>query len=125
MDALLRELEAMAHNEDIPIAERLQAELEFLGYISYTDASRNDAGLVLNVDTKYSPKITIYMLATGETVTYKLAKAAHQRNPFDKGQVIRFYSEERQKSKLVDGVWVKDNNNLEPWITNYLIQDLC
>jgi DNA polymerase III alpha subunit len=125
MDALLRELEAMAHNEDIPIAERLQAELEFLGYISYTDASRNDAGLVLNVDTKYSPKITIYMLATGETVIYKLAKAAYQRNPFDKGQVIRFYSEERPKSKLVDGVWVKDNNNLEPWITNYLIQDLC
>jgi DNA polymerase III alpha subunit len=122
MDALLRELEGMAHNEDIPIAERLQAELEFLGYISYTDASRNDSGLVLNVDTKYSPKITVYMLATGETVVYKLAKAAYQRNPFDKGQVIRFYSEERPKSKLVDGVWVKDNNNLEPWITNYLVQ---
>lgn len=125
MDALLRELEGMAHNEDIPIAERLQAELEFLGYISYTDASRNDAGLVLNVDTKYSPKITVYMLATGETVVYKLAKAAYQRNPFDKGQVIRFYAEDRPKSKLLDGVWVKDNNNLEPWITNYLIQDLC
>ena len=124
MDALLRELEVMAHNEDIPIAERLQAELEYLGYISYTDTSRKDTGLVLNVDTKYSPKISVYMLATGETVVYKLAKAAYQRNPFDKGQVIRFYAEERPKSKLVDGAWVKDNTNMEPWITNYLIQDL-
>ena len=124
MDALLRELEVMAHNEDIPISERLDAELEYLGYISYVDATKKDSGLVLDVNTKYSPKITVYMLATGETVVYKLAKAAYQRNPFDKGQVIRFYAEERPKSKLVDGVWVKDNSNMEPWITNYLIQDL-
>lgn len=124
MDALLRELETMAVNEDIPLAERLQAELEFLGYISYTDPSREDTGLVLNIDTKYSPKISVYLLATGETVVYKLAKAAYQRNPFDKGKVIRFYSEERPKSKLVDGTWVKDNSVMEPWITNYLVQDL-
>lgn len=124
MDALLRELETIAINEDIPLAERLQAELEFLGYISYTDVSRKDSGLVLDVNTKYSPKISVYMLATGETVSYKLAKAAYQRNPFDKGQVIRFYSEMRPRSKLVDGVWVKDNSNMEPWITNYLVQDL-
>lgn len=124
MDALLRELEGMAYNEDIPISERLEAELEYLGYISYVDTTKKDSGLVLDVNTKYSPKITVYMLATGETVVYKLAKAAYQRNPFDKGQVIRFYSEERPRSKLVDGVWVKDNTNMEPWITNYLIEDL-
>ena len=124
MDALLRELEGMAYNEDIPISERLEAELEYLGYISYVDTTKKDSGLVLDVNTKYSPKISVYMLATGETVVYKLAKAAYQRNPFDKGQVIRFYSEERPRSKLVDGVWVKDSTNMEPWITNYLIQDL-
>lgn len=123
MDALLRELEGMAHDEDIPIAERLETELEYLGYISYVDPSKTDTGLVLDVNTKYSPKISVYRLDTGETVVYKLAKAAYQRNPFDKGQVIRFYSEMRNKSKLVDGTWVKTDDK-EPWITNYLVQDL-
>lgn len=122
MDALLRELEGIVYNDDIPIGERLEAELEYLGYISYIDKTMTDSGLVLDVNTKYSPKITVYQLATGETVVYKISKMAYQKNPFDKGQVIRFYSEMRNKSKLVDGTWVKTDDK-EPWITNYLIHD--
>jgi hypothetical protein len=122
IDALLRELEPMVLDEDIPLGERLEAELEYLGYISYTDSKLKNSGLVLDVNCKYSPKITLYQLSTGDTTVYKLAKAAYQRNPFDKGQVIRFYSEMRNKSKLVDGTWVKDPTQQEPWITNYMIQ---
>lgn len=124
MDALLRELESMLQNEDLPISERLDAEREYLGYISYTDPNMKDAGLVVDINAKYSPKITVYKLDTGETVTYKLQKALYQKNPFDKGQVIKFYAEMRNKSKLVDGKWVKDLTQTESWITNYLVKSL-
>lgn len=121
MDALLRELEPMMRDEDLPLGERLQAELEYLGYISYQNPELKNTGLVLDVDTRYSPKISLYLLDKGEAVTYKLQKSAYQKNPFDKGQILKFYIEERNKSKLVDGKWEKLPEK-ETWITNYIVK---
>lgn len=122
IDALLREIEGMAIDEDIPLAKRLEAELEYLGYISYLDPKMKNMGLVLDVNTKYSPKIQIYRLDISETATHKLSKALYQKKPFDKGSIINFYAEMRPKSKLVDGTWVKDETQKESWISNYLIK---
>jgi hypothetical protein len=81
-------------------------------------------GFVIDVNTKYSPKITVYRLDTGETIVYKLSKGAYEKNPFDKGSIIKFYFEDRPKSKKVDDKWVKLSET-EPWLTNYiLIQNL-
>ena len=121
MDNLLREFAQMVPDGEIPLRTRLESEAEYLGYISYTNPKFQNTGFVLNVDTKYSPKISVYRLDTGETITYKLAKAAYQKNPFDKGNIIKFYSENRPKSRKVDGEWVKLAET-EPWITNYIIK---
>ena len=121
MQNLLREFADMIPDGEIPLRTRLEAEAEYLGYISYTNPKFQNTGFVLNVDTKYSPKITVYRLDTGETTVYKLQKAAYQKNAFDKGHILKFYSEERQKSRKVDGEWVKLPET-EPWITNYLIK---
>ena len=117
---LLQEFADMIPDGEIPLRTRLEAEAEYLGYLSYTNPKFQNTGFVLDVNTKYSPKITIYHLDTGTTATYKLQKAAYQKNPFDKGNIIRFYSEERQKSKLVDGRWEKLADT-EMWLKNYLI----
>lgn len=122
MYSLLREFTKMIPDGEIPLRTRLESEAEFLGYISYTNPKFQNTGFVLDVNTKYSPKISVYRLDTGETITYKLAKAAYQKNPFDKGQIIKFYSEERQKSKKVDDRWVKLPET-ESWITNYIIKN--
>ena len=121
MNALLREFADMIPDGEIPLRTRLEAEAEYLGYISYTNPKFQNTGFVLNVDTKYSPKITVYRLDTGETTVYKLQKAAYQKNPFDKGHIIKFYSEDRQKSRKVDGEWVKLPET-EPWITQYIVK---
>ena len=121
MQNLLREFADMIPDGEIPLRTRLEAEAEYLGYISYTNPKFQNTGFVLNVDTKYSPKITVYRLDTGETTVYKLQKAAYQKNAFDKGHILKFYSEERQKSRKVDGEWVKLQET-EPWITNYIIK---
>ena len=122
MELLLNEMINDIPNEELPLIERLDAEREYLGYISYVDPKLENAGLVLSVDTKYSPKITVYMLGTGETITYKLQKTLYQKKPFDNGVILKFYAEERQKSRKVDGQWVK-LDEYELWITNYLIKE--
>ena len=124
MENLLREFMKMVPDSEIPLRTRLESEVEYLGYISYTNHKFQNTGFVLDVNTKYSPKISIYHLDTGVTTTYKLSKASYQNNPFDKGNIIKFYSQEKPKSKLVDGEWVKTSEK-ELWISNYLIkQDL-
>ena len=121
MDNLIREFAKMVPDTEIPLRTRLEAELEYLGYLSYIDKSAVNTGFVVDVNTKYSPKISVYKFETGETITYKLQKSAYQKNPFDKGATIQFYSEMRNKSKLVDGEWIKTDDK-EAWISNYLIK---
>ena len=122
MNAMLKEfISARVQDEDIPLNERLQAELEYLGYISYTDPELKNTGLVLDVDSRYSPKISLYLLDKGETVTYKLQKSAYQKNPFDKGSILRFYTEERNKSRKTENGWEKLPDK-ETWLTNYIVK---
>ena len=121
MNKLLHDYADMIPDSDIPLRTRLEAELEYLGYIGYTNPAMIGTGLVTDLNTKYSPKITVYMLDTGESTTYKLSKAAYQKNPFDKGAIIRFNSEMRNKSKKINDEWVKLDEK-EPWITNYIIK---
>lgn len=124
MDGLLREFANMIPDTDIPLRTRLEAEAEYMGYISYTNPTFQNTGMVLDINTKYTPRIQVYMLDSGQTITIKVPKTMYQKNPFDKGNIIRFYSENRPKSKLVDGHWEKLSET-EPWIKNYLIvQDL-
>ena len=121
MNNLLREFTKMIPDGEIPLRTRLEAEAEYLGYISYTNPKFQNTGFVLNVDTKYSPKISMYRLDTGETIVYKLSKPAYQKNPFDKGHILKFYFEDRPKSRKIDGEWVK-LAEVEPWITNYIVK---
>jgi DNA polymerase III alpha subunit len=122
MNSLLRELEEMIPDTDIPLRTRLEAEAEYLGYLSYSDPSMKDIGFVMNVDCKYSPKITVFQMWNSETVVYKLQKKAYTNNPFDKGSFIQFHSEMRNKSrKDENGQWIKLDET-EPWISNFLLR---
>jgi DNA polymerase-3 subunit alpha len=120
MDSLLREFADMIPDGEIPLRTRLEAEAEYLGYISYTNPKLQNTAFVLGVDVKYSPKITVYHLDTGTTAVYKLAKQAYQKQPFDKGNIIKFYTQEKPKSKLVDGEWIK-TSEMESWVSNYIV----
>lgn len=122
MDAMLKEFISMIPDTEIPLRTRLEAEAEYLGYLSYSDPSMKDIGFVMNVDCKYSPKITIFQMWNSETVVYKLQKKAYTNNPFDQGSFIQFHSEMRNKSrKDENGQWIKLDET-EPWISNYLLR---
>ena len=122
MDNLLREFTNMIPDTDIPLRTRLEAEAEYMGYISYTNPKFQNTGLVLDINTKWAPRLQVYMLDSGETITVKVSKAMYQKQPFDKGSVLKFYTEDRPRSVLVNGEWQKDYSKQEKWITNYIVK---
>ena len=108
-------------NCSVPLRSVLEWQNEYLGYISYTNPKLQNIGFVLNLDTRYSPKASIYMLSTGETVTVKVSKQMYQKQPFDSGNILKFYTEDRPRSIRVNNEWQKDYSQMEKWISNYAV----
>ena len=121
-EGLIKELCNRVEDKSIPIKERLTAEAEYLGYIDYINPKAINYGYVLDIDTKYSPRIKMYRLDTGETVTYKLAKKDYNNNPISNHDLLKFTFERRNKSRLVDGKWQKCLEEFEDWIKTYVIK---
>lgn len=120
-DSALREVWDSIPDQETNITKLIYYQYNLFGYISYVNPDLKDMGVVLDLDTRYSPKVTMYMLSTGETVTYKLQKSLYQRNPFDVGQVLHFYVEEHNKSRKTENGWEKLPDK-EWWITNFAIK---
>lgn len=119
-DAFLHELCSMVPNIELPMQTRIEAQQEYLGYISIVMIEKKGFGYVMDINTKYSPRLSVYKLDTGKTETYKIQKKVYEKQPFNSGCMIQFNSELRPKSKLIDGKWVKDNTQMENWITAYI-----
>ncbi len=121
-EGLIKELCNRVEDKSIPIKERLTAEAEYLGYIDYINPKATNYGYVLDIDTKYSPRIKMYRLDTGETASYKLAKKDYNNNPISNHDLLKFTFERRNKSRLVDGKWQKCLEEFEDWIKTYVIK---
>lgn len=123
-DGLLQELCGMIPKDcHVPLMSEIQWQQEYLGYCSIIMPEQKDVGYVMNVDCKYSPKITMYLLNKGATVTYKLSKAAYQKQPFDTGDFIQVRTEQRNKSRKTENGWEKVPNEYDTWITAYIIKN--
>ena len=120
-DGMLRELAELVGERPITMMMRLEWEKEFLGYCASTDPSQQGSWLVLDIDTKYSPKLSIYAIWSGEQRIVKVSKRDFQSNPLVKGDTIRLTIEQRPKAKLMDGQWVKDESVKEDWLKYYSI----
>lgn len=109
-------------DESVSIKKKLEAECEYLGYIETVVPEARQHGYIVDIDTKYSPKITLYDLSSGEQMVCKVNKKTYQSKPFDKNDIIQYVTQSKPKVRLVDGEWIKLPEQ-ELWITNYIIQD--
>ena len=120
-DGMLRELAELVGERPITMMMRLEWENQFLGYCASTDQSQQGSWLVLDIDTKFSPKLTIFAIWSGEQRIVKVSKRDFQSNPLTKGDTIRLTIEQRPKTKLVDGQWIKDESVKEDWLKYYSV----
>jgi DNA polymerase-3 subunit alpha len=123
MNNLLSVLCNQIPNADIPLQTRLKGELEYLGYVSYSDPTRPNTAVVLDVNCKYTPKLTLYRLDTGSTMVAKLKKKSYETNPLPTGAIIRFNTEVKPAwKKDENGGWIQDFSRNDTWISNYSIE---
>ena len=107
-------------DKEISIKERLDTQIEYLGYIEYKNDKAKDYGYIIDVNTKYTPRFTIYKIDTGETISVKYSKRDYEQSELGKGKIIKFITTEKPRKKLIDGHWV-DLEESELWIKSYKI----
>ena len=112
--------------EPYTLAQRLKDEQELLGRNVYMDSKLKYQGFVIDVNTSFSPKITLYDLSTGKTETIKCYKKTFAEQPLAKGMIITYYTESKQKSRLNPETkqWEKIPNEFEQWFKWYQIKEL-
>lgn len=107
--------------EKTTFVDRVGYQIENLGYIDIVDPQYKGYVVVLDVETKYTPKIKVYALANGNTLTVKVAKKDFNKNPLQQSDIVRIDSQKKKaKVKMsTDGKFVPVENEFDWWITKY------
>ncbi len=107
--------------KEYPITQRIKDEKEYLGYVSLKIEGKSSTWYVTDINTKYSPKVFLYNVGTGEEKVVKIEKRKYQLAPFDKDVCLRATFETKNKCKKDEnGDWVKLEEK-EEWIKYYSV----
>ena len=121
MLALLSELCDRIPDEQLPILAQIEAQKEYLGYIDLVDPTKPTKAIVLDVNCKYTPKITLYRLGDGQTTNVKLKKRSFECNPLASGMIIDYRIEKKNKWRKENDEWVQINE-YEDWLNWYSVE---
>ena len=129
INKLIKDIEARIEDKDVTLILKLKTQKECLGYLSYINPELRDYGYVLEVNDKYTPKIKIYRIDTGEILTYKISRRIYKG--LNEDDLIYIYgTEEKRGSKKVGEkldpktgkmkpTFEKDPNKVEKWVSQY------
>lgn len=116
----LRRIEKEMPDTDIPTVERASFEISVLGTPVTVDKEAKGLFAVVDLDTKYSPKATLYNIAAGTTGKMKIRKPVFNATQFDVGDVIRIDAwEKKQAMKFVDGKAKPNAGVYDLWLKSY------
>ena len=126
---LVSEISNKIPDKDITLFAKLKAQLEYLGYIDYKNEKLKNYAYILEEDSKYTPKVKVYRIDTGEIITYKISRRIYKG--LNQHDIIYIYGEEdkvghkkvgehydEKKSRIVPD-FEKDPNKIEKWIREY------
>lgn len=114
-DGLLNELcNSIIEDKETPITDKISAEKEYLGYISYINPKAPDSLYYVSemkiYKDKCKPYVTLYQLKTGKIIKSKVYKAdEYAISPFKENSILNIWLDDKCKSKLVNGKWAKTN----------------
>lgn len=118
---VMKSIEPTINNTHIPIKERIKAHFEYMGNCTLKDDSIDGrVCIVISLDTKYSPKLTAYNIATGNSKEFKINKKVFKDDPlevFDMFTILNIKSKPKKKQDE-NGNWVTvEGSNL--WVEVY------
>lgn len=104
--AEIKKFEADAEDVALPLNEQIELEQEYVGYITVRieDIPKRYV-YVKDIDTKYTPRATLYCLNTGKTLEMKIDKRTFAKKKIKKGDVIycKKFMKRENWSKTDDG----------------------
>jgi hypothetical protein len=112
-ESILQEVWDRLPDNSISIKELIEAQKDYLGYVNVQlDTDKNNC-MVMNINTKYKPKLTLMSLATGKKIIAKTTKriaAEIKENDF-----IKVHKWDRKPSWTKDenDKWVQDKSRME------------
>ena len=130
IEKILHEYEKSVPNNNLKVSEQIKFEMEILGYINttYPEAERSIC-LVKDIDTKFTPKATIYCLKNGKEIECKINKKTFKAKPFKKNSLIKANEfEKKPKWIKVEEGFEKSTTETEWHLVNYQImneEELC
>ena len=120
---LLNELIETIPDKDVPVRQQLKEQMDYIGYLDYTNPKLKGYYFVTDLNTKYSPRVTLYNLENGSVEIVKTYAKTYQNNPFDKGDVLQIISSEKKnKSQMIDGKWCKVVDEFDTWMKTYKVK---
>ena len=123
MDAMLADLCNHIPDQDIPLLTKIQTEQEMLGYVSHIDPTKPTKAVILDINTKYTPKLSLYRLYDGQTISVKLKKKDYESNPVASGMIIDYRTTKKPAWKRDEKEqWVQDYSREDIWLTSYTIE---
>lgn len=99
--------------------EQIMFEYEVLGYGQTTYPHlKTYYGCILDIDTKFTPRFTLYNMKTGVTNTIKMNKTTFSKSGLAKGDIIRDLKIDKKPKKVkINGQWVPSpSGETEPWL---------
>lgn len=108
---------------ELPLEYRLKTQQEVYGYISYTDPSRPNTAVVMDINTEYSTfKAQLYRVSLGDTITVKIKRKTYEQMPIAVGMIIDYRVESKPAwRKDENDQWVQDYSREDIWLTAYTI----
>ena len=101
-DSILKDLLSKV-NEKTSVYDRLKYQHEICGYCYSKYPKYKGYGLVLDVNTKYSPVITVYLIDTGKEIKYKVYKNTYKKNEILIDDLIQIGStSQKPKQKRIE-----------------------
>ena len=123
-EAIISELSSDVENKEIPLSKKMDAELEFLGYIQTTSKKvKPSYAYVTSIERKYKhPVIELYRINDGSTETIKININEFNAQPFKVGSILETYEYKEQGKWKKNGTeWTQDWTQKEKFLIRYRI----
>lgn len=103
------------------LKEKMDAQITHLGYLDIKDDKYANMAVVLSLDTKYSPRLSLYSLKNGTIIDCKIDKRTFRNNKIDKGDIllIQNYQKKPKLKRLEDGSYTPVEGVFDIWLTKY------
>lgn len=117
----ITELSKTAKSKRRTLKEKIAAQVEHLGYVDISDDRYSRMLAIIDVDTRYSPRISAHSLKNGNPIECKIDKRTYNKDKLKSGDIIKVFGQTKKPKlrRLDDGTYAPIPGTTEIWLTKY------